>query len=142
VEDTWVSRDLPVLDATVALLENSPLVDVADIAGRAGFTVAETGRALQAMEGLYVNLAMSMGGPESWSVQGVTPAARQAVGQWPSAENLITRLVEGLNVAAEHEADPQRKSRLRQAAALLGGTVRDIATDIAAQVIGRSMGLG
>ena len=142
MEDTWVSRDLPVLDATVALLENSPLVDVADIAGRAGFTVAETGRALQAMEGLYVNLAMSMGGPESWSVQGVTPAARQAVGQWPSAENLITRLVEGLNVAAEHEADPQRKSRLRQAAALLGGTVRDIATDIAAQVIGRSMGLG
>jgi hypothetical protein len=142
VEDTWVSRDLPVLDATVALLENSPLVDVADIAGRAGFTMAETGRALQAMEGVYVNLAMSMGGPESWSVQGVTPAARQAVGQWPSAENLITRLVEGLNVAAEHEANPERKSRLRQAAALLGGTVRDIATDIAAQVIGRSMGLG
>jgi hypothetical protein len=131
-----------VLDATVALLENSPLVHVADIAGRAGFTTAETGRALQAMEGVYVDLAMSMGGPESWSVQGVTSAARQAVGQWPSAESLITRLVEGLNAAAEHEADPERKSRLRQAASLLGGTVRDIATDIAAQVIGRSLGLG
>lgn len=130
------------LDATVALLEDSPLVDVADIAARAGFTPAETGRALQAMEGVYVHLAMGMGGPESWSVQGVTPAARQAVGQWPSPENLITRLVEGLNAAAEHEADPEQKNRLRQAAGLLGGTVRDIATDIAAQVIGRSMGLG
>jgi len=95
MEDTWTSRDLPVLDATVALLENRPLVDVTDIAARAGLTVAETGSALQAMEGAYVELAISMGGPESWSVQGVTPAARRAVGQWPSAESLITRLVEG-----------------------------------------------
>jgi hypothetical protein len=142
VEDTWTSRDLPVLDATVALLENSPLVDVVDIAERAGFTTAETGRALQAMDGVYVDLAASMGGPESWSVQGVTLAARRAVGQWPTAETLITRLVEGLSAAADREPDPERQSRLRQTAALLGGTARDIATDIAAQVIARSMGLG
>jgi hypothetical protein len=142
VEDTWTSRDLPVLDATVALLENRPLVDVTDIAARAGLTVAETSGALQAMEGVYVELAMSMGGPQSWSVQGVTPAARRAVGQWPSAESLITRLVEGLNAAADQEANPERKSRLRQAASLLGGAARDIATDIAARFIEHSMGLG
>ena len=111
VEDTWTSRDLPVLDATVALLENRPLVDVTDIAARAGLTVAETSGGLQAMEGVYVELAMSMGGPQSWSVQGVTPAARRAVGQWPSAESLITRLVAGLNAAADQEANPEHRHR-------------------------------
>lgn len=125
------------LDATVALLENSPLADVADIAERAGFTAAETGRALQAMDGVFVDLSISMGGPESWSVQGVTPAARQAVGQWPTPESLITRLVEGLTAAAEREADPERKSRLRQAAVLLGGAARDVAVAVASSVVQR-----
>jgi hypothetical protein len=52
VKDTWAQRDLPVLDATVTLLEDSPLPEVADIATRAGLPVAETARALQALDGV------------------------------------------------------------------------------------------
>ena len=37
---------------------------------------------------------------------------------------------------------PRRESRLRQAATLLGGTVRDIVVDVAAKVVERSTGLG
>lgn len=142
VEDTWVSRDLPVLDATVALLEDTDLPEVADIAGRTGIPVADVARALKAMDGVYLGLQVTMGDSARWFVRSVTPEARRAAGQWPTGDSLVTRLVEGLNAAAEHERDPERKSRLRQAAALLGGGVRDIAVDIAAKVIERSTGLG
>jgi hypothetical protein len=64
------------------------------------------------------------------------------VGQWPTGESLVNQLVDGLDAAAEHETDPQRKSRLRQAAALLGGAARDVVVDIAAKVVERSAGLG
>jgi hypothetical protein len=47
MKDTWAARDLPVLDTTVTLLEDTPLPEVADITGRAGLNVAETARALQ-----------------------------------------------------------------------------------------------
>jgi hypothetical protein len=142
VEDTWVSRDLPALDATVALLEEVDLPEVADIAARAGIAVKDAARALRAMDGVYVDLRMTMGDPGRWFVQRVTPQARWAVGQWPTGESLVAGLVEGLDAAAEREADPERKSRMRQAAAVVGGTARDVVVDVASKVIERSMGLG
>jgi len=57
-------------------------------------------------------------------------------GQWPTGESLVRQLAGGPAAAAEDEPEPERKTRLRQAAALLGGTVRDVvAVDIAASVI-------
>lgn len=64
------------------------------------------------------------------------------MGQWPAGESLVAGLVESLDAAAEREADPERKSRLRQAAAVVGGTARDVVVDVAAKIIERSMGLG
>jgi hypothetical protein len=85
VEDTWVSRDLPVLDATVTLLEEGmDLPEVADIAGRAGLDVEDAARALRAMNGVFVDLRITMGDPGRWFVSGVRPEARRAVGQWPT----------------------------------------------------------
>jgi hypothetical protein len=141
VKDTWASRDLPALDATVALLEETDLPEVTDIANRTGLAVADVARALRAMDGVYVDLQMTMGDSARWFVRGVTPEARRAVGQWPTAESLIGQLVTGLEAAAEREDDPERRGRLRQAASLLGGAVRDIAVDIAAKVIERGTGL-
>jgi hypothetical protein len=143
VEDTWVSRDLPVLEAAVALLEDlGALPEVADIAERTGIAVEDVARALKAMDGVYVDLQMTMGDSARWFVRGVTPEARRAVGQWPTGESLVAELVKGLDAAAEREADPERKSRMRQAAAVVGGTARDVVVDVAAKVVERSMGLG
>lgn len=47
-----------------------------------------------------------------------------------------------MDAAAEREADPERKSSLRQAAAVVGGTARDVVVDVAAKITERSMGLG
>jgi hypothetical protein len=142
VEDTWAAWDLPVLDATVALVEETDLPEVADIADRTGLAVADVARALRAMDGVYVDLRLTMGDPGAWFVQGVTPVARRAVGQWPTAESLIGQLVEGLDAAAGREEDPERRGRLRQTASLLGGAARDIAVDVMARVIERGTGLG
>ena len=115
------------LDATVALVEEADLPEVADIADRTGLVAADVARALKAMDGVYVDLQMTMGDSARWYVRSVSPEARRAVGQWPTAESLIGQLVAGLEAAAEREDDLERRGRLRQAASLLGGAARDIA---------------
>lgn len=54
----------------------------------------------------------------------------------------MTRLVEGFTAAADQEADPVRKKRLREAAGLLGETARDVATEVIAKVILHAGGVG
>lgn len=145
MEDTWFSRDLPVLDATVRLLEegNFP-VHVADIAEATGLDVRAVDRALDALEGRYIgkyHKTMTGGHPETWYVTKVTSAARQTVGQWPTAQSVTASLAKAFGSAAESEPDPEEKSRLRQVASFLGSTGRDVATEVVSKVILRSAGM-
>jgi DNA-binding MarR family transcriptional regulator len=144
VEDTWASRDLPVLDAAVRLLEDNVMVTVAGIAAATGIDPKDVARALDALQGRFVvEVRKGLGGDRSrWYIMKVTAEARQAVGQWPSAESVLTELVQGLSAAAEREADPERQRRLRQAASLLGGAVRDITIGVLERLVERSVGLG
>lgn len=139
MEPTWFGRDLPVLEAVVAMLENGPMVTEAAIVEATGRDLADVRRALGALDGAYVHRGSEMAG---FYVDAVTAEARRAVGQWPTGESLVSQLVEGLTAAAEKEVDPERKSRLRQVAGLLGGAVRDFAVDIAEKFAERHMGLG
>jgi hypothetical protein len=68
-------------------------------------------------------------------VTGVTERARIAVGQWPSPETLMTGLVRALERAADDEPEPERKSKLRTAAAILVGVARDVAVGWAANAL-------
>lgn len=146
MEDTWFSRDLPVLDATVRLLdEGNFMVRVADLAEATGLDVRAVDRALDALEGRYVvkyNKQMTGGNPETWYVTKVTSSARQTVGQWPTAESVTARLAEAFESAAESEPDPEKKGKLRQVAGFLGSTGRDVATEVVSKVILRSAGMG
>lgn len=94
-------------------------------------------RALDALDGSYMEFEKfaTGGNPGSWRVRHVSPDARRAVGQWPTAESLIARMVEGITEAAEHESDPQRKRKLREAACVLGGIAKDAVTEIVAKII-------
>lgn len=146
MESTWASRELPVLEALVSLLDEPDafMVQVSDISGRTGIEPRQVAKSLDAMEGYYVGhfqKHMSGGVPDRWYVTEVTPLARQVVGQWPSGENVLAELVAGLDDAAEREPDPERKGRLRALAAGLSGSARDIATDIMARIIEHKMGL-
>jgi len=142
VHDTWVARDLPVLDATVSLLEQSYMVTVTDIAARTGLDVTVVTRALETLDPTYVDFRKTTtgGDPRFWYVFKVTPEARRAVGQWPTAESLAGRLAAELEAAARIEPDPERQSLLTYAARLVGDTVRDAAVRAAAQVLAPAFG--
>jgi hypothetical protein len=142
MDDTWFTRDLPVLDAVVSLLnEDVDFPDVADIAGRSGIVDAEVGRALRAMDGEYVDLVIG-GEVDSWWVRSVTSAARRAVGQWPTAQGVVDQLAQAFQDAAEYEHDPERQSRLRQVGGFLTSTGREVATEVVSKVILHSAGMG
>lgn len=138
VEDTWGARDVPVLNAAVALLEQSYMVTVSDIAERTGLELAGVARSLEAMDPTYVDFRKTEtgGDPRFWYVYKVTPAARQKVGQWPTAESLVDRLATAFSEAADRETDPDQQERLRMAARLVGDTVRPAAIEVAASVVG------
>jgi hypothetical protein len=140
LEDTWGARELPVLTAVVALLEDSYMVTVSDIAARTGLELAEVARSLDAMDPTYVDFRKTVTGGDSrfWYVLKVTPAAREQVGQWPAPASLIDRLATAFDEAAAREPDPVRQDQLRHAAALLGGPVREVAVQVAGQVMARS----
>jgi predicted transcriptional regulator len=142
VHDTWAARDLPVLDATVALLEQSYMVTVTDIASRTGLDAATVARALETLDPVYVDFRKTTtgGDPRFWYVFKVTPEARRAVGQWPTAQALAGRLAEELAAAAHDETDPQRQGLLVYAARLVGDTLRDATVRAAAHVLSPAFG--
>lgn len=138
MEDTWAARDLPVLAATVALLEESYLVTVTDIAARTGLDEHAVARALETLDPVFVDFRKTTtgGDPTFWYVLKATPAARQAVGQWPTAESLVTALAGELTAAAQREQDAERKGLLTYAARLIGDTLRDVSVRAAESVLG------
>jgi hypothetical protein len=124
----------------VALLEESYMVTVSDIAARTGLELAEVARSLDAMDPTYVDFRKTVTGGDArfWYVLKVTPAAREQVGQWPAPASLIDRLATAFDEAAGREPDPVRQDQLRHAAALLGGPVREVAVQVAGKVMARS----
>jgi hypothetical protein len=142
VEDTWAGRDLPVLDATVSLLEYSYMVTVSDIADRTGLEQAEVARALDALGPDYVDFRKTEtgGDPRFWYVLKATPQARRAVGQWPTPEGMIARLADGLSLAADAETDPDRQSLLTHTAGLLAGPLHQVSVEVAARIMGTAGG--
>ncbi|HTA10611.1 MAG TPA: hypothetical protein VK836_18960 [Streptosporangiaceae bacterium] len=142
VYDTWAARDLPVLDATVGLLEHSYMVTVTDIAAQAGLEPSVVAQALEALDPVYVDFRKTTtgGDPRFWYVFKVTPEARRAVGQWPTAEALASRLADELAVAAQQESDRERQGLLAYAARLIGDTLRDATVRAAGAVLAPAFG--
>jgi hypothetical protein len=140
VEDTWWSRDLPVLDAAVRLFEDKDFVEVGDLARETGFDPKDVARALTAMQGVYTGKLQGMGDLDRQCITEVTPAARQAVGQWPTPENVVARLADAFSAAAEHEPDPERRGKLRAVGSFLADTGKDFAAEVVAKVIAHQIG--
>jgi len=137
VHDTWAARDLPVLDATIGLLEHSYMVTVVDIAAKTGLAPSVVAQALDALNPVYVDFRKTTtgGDPSFWYVFKVTPEARRAVGQWPTAEALVSRLAEELSIAARRDGDADSQGLLAYAARLIGDTLRDATLRAAGAVL-------
>jgi hypothetical protein len=115
--DTWATRDLPVLRAVAAHLDQSPH----DVLETNEFEVPgvapdDVPRALAALNGAYldvdVTLMSSLAGPGPVAVRGVTERGRRAAGLWPSGES-ADALIELLNKAADDSDDEEDRTWLR-----------------------------
>ncbi len=140
VNTTWLTRDLPVLEATVDLLNelgHPGAITVSPIADRTHMSAQDVFDALLALQPEYVTLQMVLAGgdPNPQMVTGVTAAARRATGQWPSAEALTDRLLLALQQALDQETDATRKSKLRSAADALTGMGRDVLVAVVASAL-------
>ena len=138
MEDTWASRDLPVLEAVASqvdgLFRTGGYPEARDIAASTGMEILDVVTALDALDGLYIKLRKVLQ-PSMWHITGVTPAARRAVGQWPTGESLVGRLADGISHAAEQEKDPEQKRRLQSVARELGGAAKTIAINVATEML-------
>ena len=144
-KDTWFSIDLPVLDAIVDYLEDSdPSLrpQLYDIAERTGIGEDDVVRAAKRMDGVYIELEHRFGPQRDLAVTAVSPEARMVTGQWPSAETMAARIIAGLEEAADREPAEETRGRLREAANVLGATVRDLSTNVLASVIAKQLGIG
>jgi len=140
---TWERRDLPVLDAIVRYFDEHDgpeIPDVETFVKLTGMDPTQVARAVRALSPRFIKTGASLGGLMDVAVMGVTDEARQAVGQWPSPEVWVERLVQALREAAEREPDPERKGHLRALAEGLGGFARDVAVGVLSGGITQTMG--
>jgi hypothetical protein len=143
VESTWETRDLPVLDAIVRYFDEDDgpeIPEVETFARITGMDPGQVARAVRALSPRFVKTQATLGGLMSVAIMGVTDEARQVVGQWPSPEVWVDRLVQALHEAAEREPDPERRGRLRAMAEGLGGFTRDVAVGVLSGGITQSIG--
>jgi hypothetical protein len=147
VDDTWVSRDLPVLDAIVRVFDQPERYDlrIPELIRLCGLPETDVHAALRVLADASPPFITGTGVEETTYplvVSGATERARRAVGQWPTAERLVSQLAEGFSAAAERETDPEKKRWLREAAKMVGGTGKDMVTEIVAKLILRGTGMG
>lgn len=140
MEDTWASRDLPVLEAVADRIDRlfrpgGGYPEAWQIADSTGMEILDVVTALNALNGTYIKLRTEVTTPSKWHITDVTPAARRAVGQWPTGASLVERLASGISQAAEQEQDPEQKRRLRSVARELGGAAKAIAINVASEML-------
>ncbi len=145
MQDTWTTRDLPVLLAIVERFDDdgrSPGPNqIQKITGLDAEVVQRALRALGSEQLSFLTEVKGSWGKQIIMVGAPTGHARRAVGAWPTAEVLADRLVAAMNEAADRQADDEQKGLLRKAAAFLGSAGRDIAVDVAATALNKQMGM-
>ena len=115
MEDTWTNRELPVCKRSWPPLKIPASSGYESGCGqavrapRAGCPVGAA-RPLGSLAAVYRGRAPARTDDFRVHIFGVTERARRAVGQWPTPENLVARLVEGFNAAADQETNPKQEA--------------------------------
>src|SRR5262245_23239283 len=131
VDETWASRDLPILVAAYRWVESdapASMAQLEEMRRELGLPVHDFKTGLEALASAdppYIDVVMAGG----WSndsagggyVADVSERARRELGGWPSADALVDQLAAALVRAADDEPEPERRGRLREAAGVIGG---------------------
>jgi hypothetical protein len=137
MEESWTTRELPVLDALVRRFEErggaATPIDGQQLADQLGMPPEQVSLAVEALRPSYVD-AQILAHPDgdAYILRGVTDEARRAVGQWPTPEAVVERIARALIEAADREPDQRKRSRLRAAGEALLGFGKDVAANAVA----------
>lgn len=134
ISETWTTRELPILRAALRRADAGEIpVDAEDLERELGLDGDQLFVAVTALEDAgYVELIH----PGFADIKYVRERARRELGSWPSADTMLERLVAVLEQAAADEPEPEKKTRLRAAADVLGGMARDVAVAAISKQIG------
>jgi hypothetical protein len=134
-EDTWFSRDLPILEAVAAIESEGGWPTSAGVAQRVGADAATVSVRIKALDaGGFVAVSNYQGNGEPLDVT-LLRDARQAIGQWPNVDDLFDRFVRAIEAAADDQPDEAERSRLRAVAGQLGSAGRDFAVQVTATLL-------
>jgi hypothetical protein len=134
LEDVWATRDFLVLREATRMIDNGDNPTLNALAEAAGLDLGTTARAIRALErrGLVTPDERLSGVA---GVEAVSGEAYLLTGLHPNGDDAVTQLISALRQAAEHEADPDERSRLRKLADNAGGVSRDVLANVLATVI-------
>lgn len=135
MENTWGTRDLPVLQAVVDIYEETGhAIRPKAIETKTGFEADTVQKALRALRSeeppFFTNVTAAMGGIVV-VIGAPTGHARRQAGAWPTPEALAQRLIEQLNDAADGSGDEEQRGALKKTAKFLAEGGRDILVGIA-----------
>jgi hypothetical protein len=126
LHDRWFDRDLLVLTAAARLLENPDSLgippDENDLARMTGLEVEQVLLALTALSPTFLSVnVQNAAGTHVW-VQGMTTAAREAVGLWPTVDSLTQHLLDTLDQMVREASGEDRTTleRLREGLTSVG----------------------
>lgn len=142
MEDTWFSRDLPVLQAAVKISDeslNGP-VRIEEVVRVTGLEEWPVQQAFQALEPFFEN----SGGTDQGGIHMLsrpTPLARERAGQWPTAEQMAQEIFQEIERRAESDPDPKIRNRFKKIAAEIASGGKDVGINLLAAVIAKSVGI-
>jgi hypothetical protein len=123
---------LPILRAALRRVDAGEIADLEEIRQELGLRGMQMLAAIKALDAAgYVDASLTMGWSDdhaSGGIIGISERGRRELGTWPSwADAFVEQLAAALRSAADAEAEPDRKGRLRAAADTLTGIGRDLA---------------
>jgi hypothetical protein len=132
IDSVWYPVDRPVLLGIAQSLRTSPgeWVHAPQVATSVALPLDEVVAAGQRLAGEYIVIKdlTTFGGPD-WAATALTSAGLREVGLWPTPETALDRFVAALE-AAEAQAAPEDKPKLRAVIRAVGGMGRDLGVNV------------
>jgi hypothetical protein len=138
LRDTWASRDFPLLKHVAAAFDAEGSVSAQGLTELTGMSQADVSGALRALDGVYLKINWFNRAAGIAVIVDITPAARRAVGMWPTAESITEQLLATLDEQIENSgADQDKRSKLIKMRNAIGGAARDLFIEVTGSVMSK-----
>jgi hypothetical protein len=135
--DTWSARDLPVLRAAALGVDEDPNagIRIHEIAERTGIDVDDVYRATRALDSAGLIDVRWLHPSTHGRIVEISGHARQLVGQWPTEETALERIIAALEAIAANTDDEDERTKAQRFAAWLRSGATTVGLSVASAAI-------